>query len=1561
MALSQIQCLDDNHVNPRTHESKPEFFYCEDQRLALEALLRDGREGFGKYLETRGLRGFLSDLELEVLARTVEPYDPGCELFPEGEEDEPTPLSLHYWPDMSDTSIPHMDLGWPASDGYRGVTRTTVYTQPPMEGQAHIKEVVRKMIAQAQKVIAVVMDVFTDVDIFRDLLDASFKRKISVYILLERTALPHFLSMCQRANMHTGHRKNLRVRCTGGADFFTRSCTKIRGRMGHRFMFIDGDKAVSGSYSFTWMSSRLDRNLVTVTTGQAVDGFDRLFRFLYATSSSVDLRQVAMEPEPEPDPLPQPTMVAPPSAAIARKLINPKYALVAASNPSPTTSVDSPKETQDSDNSKKNKRKKAIEEDAPPLHPGLVDLEKACLISYLPTWPEPDPPSDVIGFINIRDTTRPTQVHLQRHEMFETSQAIRFSSPITKAKETLPEVAKPRQQTAHHVELNKPQAAPNTSKAEVLVVDKPKPTQVSVALSDIKSKEEAPEQKPAASGQKLEPEKDTTEALNTVNKMHSNTATSPDVGHNTAYLSAQSSSKAAAPTNAKDYHMTQTVHTNNLKLDLLPETNIEKDKGTVPSSNKKNVVMYRTHILQSKNVHTSKLLDLTDSKPTTEQDTQGKTVLSHKDSHTQAVNMQPEISSEITPNTQIPIVRSHVSTSSAPDMPSVSSTSLSENNHTEFTTEHFSTDTVASVPSTSSSSFLRPRPSAITNSNSPLPSSTPSLSSSLTAAPPIPKPRTVQLVIKDSNASNSQKLPEISVIKKPDSSTAPLVVHSEPTVVQTSPVKGLQTAPELQDKNANTTGAQKYTHNVGNDKETPQQKQSVTSQETRDKEDGQRQSGAETQPVTGNKLQTQSNILITDTPKAASVNVKEIIPKDVDPKTVMSKDCKITPKAKLDIVSTVQKDTKAPEKSLISSEFSTVPNEKHENVTNCKANPAKLHEPERLSYYKLIPEDIDVSEDVDSVKAPVHSPVSTSHSPHISNVSAIDGILTSAADRQDQQGKQARLPPAVSLLNTAKHNTDSTFQEQTPKARGSTQAPDKCLRLYLSETVVPDFRSPTPERESRVLMGLIRTPTPDGFPSHASTPDSRTTTPDFRTPTPDSALSTTSDEYYECSDSPFHEPVFDHMGFLKHGMTEDHVSFTLTNTPNASSTGTSPACINYGPGAATLGSADGNTSCSETSTSTGSARVSTSSLLVKEVRMSEPEDTANVEQEDETRRKLNTEERREERESQETERRDSKEANKEVDHFKQDEDSTEKVKEAAKRRMVLSQSAADAPVDGGVTGRVTAGESTSEGTQPKVSRSTSDLKTETVSYKGPDKATLSREKASTQTALRPSSVEKRESLQLSRDNEALKLLHYPSKHQRVQQPDSGASSPSRPPRPPRPLSATQPLGPRPWASRQLSQPEGKVHHGSFPVLDNASSRRRSPSRLAPPGAVGPVGSAAGHKPVSSSQQRPVSRQASATQSRARAGQAQNQTQYPKPQASFLHSHSHLQTQTHSHPQNQMVSAEEAHGQDEGRAPFGFTFSRLYNLKGLKDKMSKLPTHSKKGSTSSPVQGNRSSS
>lgn len=57
------------------------------------------------------------------------------------------------------------------------------------------------------QVIAVVMDVFTDVDIFRDLLDAGYRRRVPVYIIVDMAAVPCFLSMCARADMHRGHLK----------------------------------------------------------------------------------------------------------------------------------------------------------------------------------------------------------------------------------------------------------------------------------------------------------------------------------------------------------------------------------------------------------------------------------------------------------------------------------------------------------------------------------------------------------------------------------------------------------------------------------------------------------------------------------------------------------------------------------------------------------------------------------------------------------------------------------------------------------------------------------------------------------------------------------------------------------------------------------------------------------------------------------------------------------------------------------------------------------------------------------------------------------------------------------------------------------------------------------------------------------------------------------------------------------------------------------------------------------------------------------------------------------
>uniref|UniRef100_A0A9J8B3M9 Family with sequence similarity 83 member Ga n=1 Tax=Cyprinus carpio carpio TaxID=630221 RepID=A0A9J8B3M9_CYPCA len=442
MALSQVQCLDDNHINLRTNESKPEFFYSEQQRLALETLIHEGRDAYEDYIKTNNISCFLSDLELERILSTVEVYSPGspdhsAELLlgdSDGEE-----MSLQYWPDRSDRSIPLLDIGWPDRASYRGVTRAQVYTQPPYEGQSHIKEVVRKMISQAQKVIAIVMDLFTDIDIFKDLLDASYKRKVSVYIMLETTGVKHFLRMCEKAGMHTGHLKNLRVRSIRGAEFFSRFSKRVCGSQSQKFMFIDGDKAVSGSYSFTWSASRLDRNLITVLTGQAVDTFDSLFQDMYVISNGVCLSKINLSSEPEPEFLPKVVPTLLPSATTAFKLINPKYSLV--SNYTFTTNGPASNQTSAKNSTSKNQMEviKQMKETpvVPPVHPGLLNLEKANMINYVPTWPDPDPPSDVIGFINIRDSNKPLQAHLMRSELFEVSQAIRFKDPFHKAKESL--------------------------------------------------------------------------------------------------------------------------------------------------------------------------------------------------------------------------------------------------------------------------------------------------------------------------------------------------------------------------------------------------------------------------------------------------------------------------------------------------------------------------------------------------------------------------------------------------------------------------------------------------------------------------------------------------------------------------------------------------------------------------------------------------------------------------------------------------------------------------------------------------------------------------------------------------------------------------------------------------------------------------------------------------------------------------------------------------------------------------------------------------------------------
>uniref|UniRef100_A0A087Y9K5 Family with sequence similarity 83 member Fb n=1 Tax=Poecilia formosa TaxID=48698 RepID=A0A087Y9K5_POEFO len=189
---------------------------------------------------------------------------------------------------MSDTEVPSLDIGWPSGGFFRGVTRVAVHTHPPKDNGPHIKEVVRRLIQEASKVIAIVMDMLTDIHILQDLMDAACRRSVPVYIVLDDQAVPHFLDMCSRLQIGSQHLRFIRARSLQGVGF-SMSFGKLPGSLFSKYMLVDGDKVAFGSYSFSWSASRMDRNMITVMTGQVVDAFDRDFRELYAISEKLDL------------------------------------------------------------------------------------------------------------------------------------------------------------------------------------------------------------------------------------------------------------------------------------------------------------------------------------------------------------------------------------------------------------------------------------------------------------------------------------------------------------------------------------------------------------------------------------------------------------------------------------------------------------------------------------------------------------------------------------------------------------------------------------------------------------------------------------------------------------------------------------------------------------------------------------------------------------------------------------------------------------------------------------------------------------------------------------------------------------------------------------------------------------------------------------------------------------------------------------------------------------------------------------------------------------------------
>lgn len=1045
------------------------------------------------------------------------------------------------------------------------------------------------------------------------------------------------------------------------------------------------------------MASRLDRNLITVVTGQAVDAFDRLFRVLYVTSSSVDLRQMATDQEPEPEPLPQPAAVAPPSAADTRKLYNPKYALLASCNLVPSTpqkpsSPESSKNPDDKKNRKKRSSKDTVQED-PPLHPGLVNLEKAYLIPYLPTWPEPDPPSDVIGFINIRDPRKPTQVHLQRSEMFETSQAVRFSSPFTKPKEVLPEVAQPREITPKPERFNKLLTRQKEPTAVKPTVDKDQSTELQPEPCEIKTKK-APEQRTDEPDQTVKSE----------HELHLNTTTKPG-----AKSPSQSSSNTTTPSNSITSLNTQKVTTNTPKPSTsMSELNTEEEPETNLDETQSAVV---NHSLKSNCSNDS---------------------VSQVDSKTQTGHTRPSDSStDIT--SDVEVVQTQISTSSDSPVQSQSDRSppLSENNNielyktnsdvcctapsTSFTNSgppHDSSPLNPALPSsptpdpplppssTSSSSTLIPPPSSSSPTSDPpvtssptslsstlvppttFPSSTPdppisspsSLSPTLTA--PVPKPRIVQLVIKDGSATDIQALPEIRVVRRSDSveSTEPPVVTTKAEAAdlvqiesKTEPTETEAQAPE------NSEGRIEAPDDSGmrdNNIQTLNQEQNETPANPETEEAGAvgpPDDTAVTVTPAGTNPEPQTDALTLEESKIERYTNHDVSQEVSESKNVSSSDSETPPGTKIPCVDAALTDIKASEE-IVDCQFANQTNDKHTKVSHCKTYHARAHEPQRILYCESSPTVVDV----DSITMSPESRKSINtdgSSQHVnvtpqSNPNIVKGEgLVSGATQESQH---------------------------IPQVQQNSHPHERPRNLHLTDTHMSDLHSSSADTDSEHRIPLVSSPTPtNDLQTRNSDPQQHT--PDFQTPTTDisdgylspmddSTLSTTSEEYYECSDSPVHDSVFDQEGLHHHGLTVDCDSVVHTNATNSS------LHINNTNWAST---ADMMNSSRETQILSRHSKVSASSLLEK----------AEMEKERRARYKDRTPQSERgmkqnvvERDSQKTERRCSDEIKATTDQPKQEQGLTEtaaKGKEAqpaaAKKNSLLNRSPAQRLVDGGVT------------------------------------------------------------------------------------------------------------------------------------------------------------------------------------------------------------------------------------------------------------------------------------
>uniref|UniRef100_A0A3Q3W444 Scaffolding anchor of CK1 domain-containing protein n=1 Tax=Mola mola TaxID=94237 RepID=A0A3Q3W444_MOLML len=264
--------LDPNYLPPH---------YREEYRLAIDALIEEDLDGYNHFLEKANVVDFLSLPEIQYIRESVQlPQQSIPEqrfLEPGGDGSSDT-----YWPIHSDLDAPGLDLGWPQLHHFIGPTEVTTLVNPPEPDMPSIKEQARRLIKNAQQVIAIVMDMFTDVDILHDILNAAM-RNVAVYILLDEQNVHHFINMLSNCRVNLQSMQFIRVRTVSGITYHCRSGKSFKGQVMDLSVCINVMTCIYQEV-FMWSFEKIHRCMAHLFLGQLVATFDEEFRILYAHS-----------------------------------------------------------------------------------------------------------------------------------------------------------------------------------------------------------------------------------------------------------------------------------------------------------------------------------------------------------------------------------------------------------------------------------------------------------------------------------------------------------------------------------------------------------------------------------------------------------------------------------------------------------------------------------------------------------------------------------------------------------------------------------------------------------------------------------------------------------------------------------------------------------------------------------------------------------------------------------------------------------------------------------------------------------------------------------------------------------------------------------------------------------------------------------------------------------------------------------------------------------------------------------------------------------------------------